>query len=199
LAPSEAERDERIRLISRALPVLAAQAASQLPQPTYQPTFRELLEVKVRLDGIPLLQPLNAELHAFWGTFAWVDNPWIPDSNAPTLQRRKYDRIEVTSLRSSEITRTGVDTYTVRRPTAYDKEAGHTAAKLQRWLLVILLCSPRLNIGAVLGAFPPLQLRRSPTLSQTYTWSWVGDGLIVGTGVTDSTTIPLRQQPNGIN
>ncbi|KAE8879997.1 hypothetical protein PF005_g25063 [Phytophthora fragariae] len=53
-------------------------------------------------------------IQAFWGTFAWADNPWIPDSNAPSLQRSKYNRIEVTPTASLGIVRTARDIYEAR-------------------------------------------------------------------------------------
>ncbi|EGZ27859.1 hypothetical protein PHYSODRAFT_477298, partial [Phytophthora sojae] len=154
--------------------------------------------------------PAPEEIQALWGTFAWADNPWIPDSNAPSLQRSKYDRIKVTSIASLSIVRASEDVYEVRVPTtpstfksvvptAGGFPAGHTIAKLERWLIAILLSSPRLDIGQLLGRPPALVLRRPPSLSNSYTWSVeVEDSTVRGISNNGSATIVLEHRPNGI-
>ncbi|KAG6944155.1 hypothetical protein JG687_00018016 [Phytophthora cactorum] len=145
-----------------------------------------------------MLKPPPPELQAFWGTFTWADNPWFPDSNAATLSRRKYNRIEVTRIAIFLITRRGADFYTVQVPTAAEWKVGHTATKLQRWLLVVLLCSPRLKIGEQLGA--PLQLRHQPDMSSHYEWKLPVSGAIEGTEQVQQAIIVLHQRaPMGSN
>ncbi|KAE8880879.1 hypothetical protein PF011_g2852 [Phytophthora fragariae] len=145
LAPTEAEQHERQKLAAVYVPRLAAVAEKNPRSATYQPISREPIIVEVDLNYIPPRQLESPELKAFWGTFTWDDNPWIPDSNVPVLLRTKYDRIAVTSPTSLEIIRTAWSTYSVRVPTAPGFQEGHTIAKLERWLIAILLHSPRIQ------------------------------------------------------
>ncbi|KAG6953147.1 hypothetical protein JG688_00012965 [Phytophthora aleatoria] len=103
--------------------------------------------------------------------FWWAENPWIPDSNARSLLHRKCNRVAVTTISSLAITRTGRTQYTVRPPLAPEFPIGDTVAKLQRWILAILLCSPRVKIEERIGATSPLAIRRPPGLSQPYQWT----------------------------
>ncbi|EGZ30440.1 hypothetical protein PHYSODRAFT_472961, partial [Phytophthora sojae] len=171
LAPTEAEQHERQELSAVYVPRLAAAAGQLARSATYQPRSLGKITVEVDLGGLPSNRLEIPELTAFWGTFAWADNPWIPDSNKPVLSRAKYDRIAVASIASLEIVRTHRTTYTVRVPTAPGCQAGHTIAKLERWLIAILLHPPRIEVGEQLGRAPQLQLQKPPRLTQSYVWS----------------------------
>ncbi|EGZ18744.1 hypothetical protein PHYSODRAFT_504326, partial [Phytophthora sojae] len=190
------EQHKRSHHAATYLPRLAAKAAQNLRSATYQPRFHERIRVQVDLASIRPNVPAPKDIQAFWGTFAWADNPWIPDSNAPSLQRSKYDRIKVTSIANLSIVRASEDVYEVRVPTADGFPAGHTIAKLERWLIAILLSSPRLDIGQQLGRPPALVLRRPPSLSTSYTWSVEVEGSTVrGISNNGSATLMLEQKP----
>ncbi|KAE9150622.1 hypothetical protein PF006_g5001 [Phytophthora fragariae] len=199
LAPTEAEQHERQKLAAVFVPRLAAVAGKNPRSATYQPRSREPIIVEVDLNDIPPRQLESPELKAFWGTFTWADNPWIPDSNVPVLLRTKYDQIAVTSVTSLEIIRTARSTYSVRVPTAPGFQEGHTIAKLERWLIAILLHSPRIQVGEQLGRAPPLQLRKPPQLTPRFSWTAEGDAIVVGTSEAGNSTIKLQQQVNGLN
>lgn len=124
----------------------------------------------VDLEPIPTIRRPPGEILAFWGEFTWADNPWLPDSNAPRLAHKKYARIESTPLSKLAITRSGKATYTVQVPTETQYEEGRTVAKLERWVIAILLSSPKLQIGEALGRRPQLTLRGAPKLQHTYEW-----------------------------
>lgn len=105
----------------------------------YQPASNEVLAVNVELKDSPLASSIPPEIEAFWRAFTWVNNPLIPDGNALVLTRRKYARIQVTAIDYLEITRMTRKRYPARVPTAPGYSVGHTVAKLQRWLIAIIL------------------------------------------------------------
>ncbi|KAG6943744.1 hypothetical protein JG687_00018268, partial [Phytophthora cactorum] len=80
--------------------------------------------------------------NSVWGKFLWPENPGIPNVTAQCLPRRKLIRIQVTSIQQLNIMKTEPAVYTCRVSTNSGFDRGHTVAKMQRWLVTILLTSP---------------------------------------------------------
>ncbi|OWZ17931.1 RxLR effector protein [Phytophthora megakarya] len=197
LAPSQAEQEGRQKLARSELQRLAATAAFSTCNLKYQPADGETLRIAVDLESIVQRHPPAREIIDFWGSFSWANNPWLPDSNAPVLTRKKYYRIEETSIEELAIMRTSHDVYNVTVRTALGCTVGHSVAKLQRWLLAILLGSLRIPIGGKLGQPPRLMLRLPPALRFEYNWTTDG-GMVRGTTIDGKAEITLQQQDNGI-
>ncbi|OWZ03348.1 hypothetical protein PHMEG_00024938 [Phytophthora megakarya] len=136
------------------------------------------------------------ETVAFWGTFSWAENPWIPETSAPVLTKAKYSHVLQTSIRDLTITRRMASSFPVQihRP----NQAGHTTAKLERWILVILLCSPRVAIGERVGQAPPIQLRLPPDCLKTTIWEKTAAATMEGFSTDWSLHIQLRQRVDWI-
>ncbi|KAL3665364.1 hypothetical protein V7S43_009403 [Phytophthora oleae] len=91
-----------------------------------------------------------------------------------------------------EITRASENMYTVKVLASVD--TGHTTAKLERWVLAILLCSPRLQVGEQLGTNPRIKLRNPPDAWSLIKWTLQETGVVTGVSQNGGTTWCLRQR-----
>ncbi|OWZ07213.1 RxLR effector protein [Phytophthora megakarya] len=196
LAPAVTEEVALIDYVRMYLPGLIDTAAAHTPQPMLQPAAGDTIQVEADFTSIPHHKLLSPEYEAFWGTFAWAENPWIPELAAPFLSRAKYDKLQVTSIKGLGIVRKGITTYEMRLPLVVGK--GHTVAKLTRLILAVLLSSPRIGIGEKLGELPPLKLRHAPEDVREVSWTVQADRTVRGTLDNGGEQILATQRPDGL-
>eukprot|EP00644_Phytophthora_capsici_P008771 jgi/Phyca11/131835/e_gw1.118.35.1 len=200
LAPTQSDQDCRRRYVSTHLPGLVTVAAGNPRSATRKPTTGEVVEITANLDAIEAPPPLPQEIRTFWGVFSWADNPWIPDGTAPYLATSKFDGIQSMSIKDLQIQRIGETTYAMRNPPIPAGALGHTIAKIERWALAIILSSPRIKVGERIGQAPPISLRRSPALRQSYKWQVAETtSTVIGWAKGGKATIQLEQQDDGIH
>ena len=94
------------------------------------------------------------EIKDFWQTFQWNGNPWILTLQASLLSRSKYDRIGDVSLEQLHIQRTGPQEYVFCGICTDLRAPRHNHAKLREWAIMVLLSSPSLDVGNVVGSQP---------------------------------------------
>ncbi|KAL3671121.1 hypothetical protein V7S43_004303 [Phytophthora oleae] len=196
LQPSPEEAEKLQNYVQMNLPALIDTAARNTRSATYQPGKNEVLRVEVSLEHIAPHHLLPEELQNFWGQFSWAENPWISELSAPVLSRTKYRDIADVSLEELAITRVTANMYTVKVLTPAVRS--HSTAKLERWVLAILLCSPRLEVGDQLGANPRIKLRNPPAEWSEIKWTMAENGDVTGTAPDGDQQWQLQQNLDGI-
>ncbi|KAF4029963.1 hypothetical protein GN244_ATG18280 [Phytophthora infestans] len=198
LCPTSEQALARQHLIKNELRHLAEAASWSLSSKTYQPESTKSVSVSIYLAAIPEPPSLPEAIEAFWGKFSWAENPWIPDEMIPCLKSTKYNSIQVTSIEQLKIVRAAAAVSTFTLPAREGCLRGHTVAKLHRWMVTILLTSPRVQVGEQVGGLRRLQLRDALQLSQQYTWTRLDQQTVQGEVYSDGRSVVLEQQTNGI-
>ncbi|GMF26083.1 unnamed protein product [Phytophthora fragariaefolia] len=167
LAPTQAEEKERQQRLQSYWTHISPRVTSWIE---HEDEWAARLAIILPDDFRNPMDPPPLHIQQAWHTWAWADNPWVPDINKPTVARRTYHRIAVTAMQQLAVSKDFSCAYTVRIPKATPNGRLHRVVTLARWAVAILYAAPSptaLTTGNPQGL---VQLCHGSLMEGIYSW-----------------------------
>ncbi|KAI9912499.1 hypothetical protein PsorP6_006183 [Peronosclerospora sorghi] len=168
LGPSQQVQDKIKGHVTTYLPRLIMDNIAQESQPTTGVHQGEVITIQITIGDDKWHEGMPEAIQAFWGTFRWHGIPWILEASTSPLERHNR----------------------------FGGCKGHTRAKTIRWLAAIIVCSPLVPIGQIVGDPPALDLVWTPKEYKNVKWVKVTEREMHG--IAGSITSKFFQREDGI-